>query len=95
MKLSIEQLLIVRQRNFAVLNRAFSVVLGEKYRSESYELTAEDAKLVAAEVEKAANEAEQDSDLFPLTADQKWANIREANEAAEAFRDLIYNVFKL
>jgi hypothetical protein len=95
MKLSIQDLLAIRQRNFSALNRAFAIGLGDSYSDADYSLDADGAKKVAEEIEKIANEAEQDSDFFPLTAEQKMANVREANDAAEAFRDLVYNVFKL
>ena len=95
MKISISQLLAIRQRDYNVLNRAFSAGLGESYSNPDYALTQEGAKAVAAEIEKICIESEQDSELFPLTADQKMQNIRDANNAAEAFRDLVFNVFGL
>lgn len=95
MNLSIQQIIEIRQRNFNVLNRAFSESIGENYTSPDYSLTKDDANKVFAAIGRIEQEASQDSDIFPRTADQKWTDIREANEAAEAFRDLVYNVFKL
>lgn len=91
MKLSIEQILIIRQRDFNALNRAFSVALGEKYKDPEYSLTQEDARKVAQELEKIERESSQGL----LSPDQQWEYVQEANFAAEAFRDLYYNFFKI
>lgn len=95
MNLSIQQILVIRQRNFNVLNRAFSESIGENYMSPDYSLTKDDANKVFSAIDRIEQEARQDNDIFPRTIDQKWADVREANEAAEAFRDLVYNIFKL
>lgn len=95
MKLSIRQVLLIRQRDFRVLNEAFSVALGEQYSDPDYELTPEDAKKAALQIERIEEAASKDGGLFPLDQDQKWEAIKEANLAAEALRDLCYNFFGL
>lgn len=95
MKISIEQLLVVRQRDFLILNRAFSEALGDNYRNPDYVLTRQDASGVFESIERQAAEVENDNEFFPRTAEQKMVDAREVNQAAEAFRDLYNNVFKL
>lgn len=89
MQISIEKLLIIRQRDFNVLNRAFSEGIGEKYMDASYSLTIEDAHKVAASIESQAEDAEKNDGMFPLDAEQQMKLISEVNRAAEAFRGLL------
>jgi len=89
MKISLQKLLVIRQRDFNVLNRAFSEGLGERYMDPEYSLTREDAKKVAVVIERLADDADKDEGMFPLTPDQKWQAITEVNQAAEAFRSLL------
>lgn len=95
MNLSIAQVLTIRQRDYRVLNQAFSVALGYNYSSKTYALTSDDARKVAAEIEKMAGESENFNGYLQLSDDQKWRNIKDVNQAAEAFRDLMANTFGL
>lgn len=89
MKLSIEKLLMIRQRDFNVLNRAFSEGLGERYMDPDYSLTIEDARKVAASIERQADDADKNDGMFPLSPEQQMQRVAEVNYAAEAFRSLL------
>lgn len=89
MKLSIQKLLLIRQRDFNVLNRAFSEGLGDRYTDQDYSLTREDAIKVAASIDRQADTAEKNDGFFPMSPDQQMQCIAEINQAAEAFRSLL------
>lgn len=95
MKISVEQLLVIRQRDFNALNRAFSVGLGGNYKNPEYTPTRDDLKKVAMEIEKIVQESETTTGFFgnKLSGDEQMDNIREANTAAMAFQDLYHILF--
>lgn len=90
MKISLYQLLLIRQRDFNILNRAFAEALGEHYGDADYTLTVDDAKLVGERIEAQMAEAEK-LDIFGVapTPDEVFARQREINVAADAFRSLL------
>lgn len=91
MKLSLQNLLVIRQRDFSVLNRAFAEVLGQHYTDPDYSMTIEDAKMIGVRIE--AQLAEVDAPDFlsgrAKTPDEIFAAQKEINSAADAFRSLL------